>query len=172
MKNLKLVMLFLLSVLLNACNENTITEFEPSLEEDEYVLINFDGLERVYLSDEFFNITVNENAQGEEELNISLWPEEGTYTHFMYDVINPSVGEYTTEQLSFNLLDYSLNNEFEMIYTSCTSYSCDGEMAATIHQWGEVGDKIIGEFSGTLVSPNDETVTNTFTGEFIVYRDE
>lgn len=173
MKNLYyLLLLSFVTVATQSCKDK-ISTFEPSLDLEEYVLMNFEGTERLYTTDNY--ITVSHSYMGEQEepyVVINLVPQENTYTNFTLRIKNPALGDFETEQLGFNFLDYSLDDSYPMIGASCTDWSCDGNMEITIHQYGEVGEKLIGEFSGTLDGFSDPVEPQSFEGEFVVFIDE
>ncbi|MGK0388247.1 MAG: hypothetical protein ACI94Y_000975 [Maribacter sp.] len=175
MKNLcYLILLSFITIATQSCKDKQNQTFEPSLDLEEYVLLNFDGVERLYTTDNF--ITVSHYYQGELEepyITISLTPQENTYTHFFLEMKNPAVTDFETEQLRFNFLDYSIDESYPMISASCTNYACEGNIELTIHEYGVIGEKLIGEFSGTLSGFNDPGNTNqSFEGEFVVFIDQ
>jgi hypothetical protein len=175
MKNLcYLILLSFITIATQSCKDKQNQTFEPSLDLEEYVLLNFDGVERLYTTDNF--ITVSHYYQGELEepyVVINLSPQAQTYTHFILEMKNPALGDFNEEELNFNVLDYSLNDSYPMFSASCASWECEGNMELTIHEYGEVGEKLIGEFSGTLAGFNDpENANQSFTGEFVVFIDE
>ena len=164
----------MITIATQSCQDNQNQTFEPSLDLEEYVLINFDGEERLYTTDN--HIDVSHNYQGDvgyPYVMINLVPQENTYTHFMMEIKNPAVENFEIGQLGFQFLDYSLDDSYPMIGASCSNSFCEGNMEITVHEYGEVGGKLIGEFSGTLDGFNEpDDVEQFFEGEFVVFIDQ
>jgi hypothetical protein len=175
MKNLYyLLLLSFITMATQSCKDKNLS-FEPSLDLEEYVLLNFEGTERIYTSDN--SISVSHSNQGdptEPYVRISLYPEAGTFTHFFLEIKNPAVDDFEKEQLTFDMLDYSIDDSYPAISASCSDTSCEGNMELTIHEYGIVGEKLIGEFSGILTSgvTNPDGIEQSFKGEFVVFIDQ
>lgn len=156
-----------------SCQDNTSNTFQPSLNLDEYVMINMEGTERIYTSDNFIDVQHDYQGQvGYPYVMINLWPQEGTYTHFMLEIKNPTVGVFDETTSNFQFLDYSLDDSYPMIGANCHENSCVGNMQITVHEYGLVGEKLIGEFSGMLANNLTSSALQSFTGEFVVYIDQ
>jgi hypothetical protein len=175
MKNLcYLLLLSFITIATQSCKDQVENQtFQPSLDLEEYVLLNFEGTERLYTTDN--HITVSHTYQGEQEepyVIISLTPQENTYTNFMLEIKNPAVEDFDEEQLRFYFLDYSIDDSYPMIGATCSSSSCEGNMEVTIHEYGIVGGKLMGEFSGALSDFSGTEAVQSFEGEFVVFIDE
>ncbi len=172
MKKIPLIILIPILLLIQSCQDVGNDGFVPSLELDEYVLMKVDGNERIYTSDNYIEV-VHQISDDESRLHISLWPEEGTYTHFILELKEPALGIFQAEQLSFNYLDYPLvPDAYPTLAMDCTEWGCNGSMQVTIHEYGQTGEKLIGEISGELENGLLEGGMQSFNGEFVVYIDD
>ncbi|MGK0388246.1 MAG: hypothetical protein ACI94Y_000974 [Maribacter sp.] len=172
MKNLcYLILLSFITIATQSCKDNKQT-FEPSLDLEEYVLLNFNGVERLYTNDYSAINVYNYQEEGEEPfLLVSVIPYDFPFTMlFNLKIKNPIIGDFVKEQLNFKYTDVLLDNSIDM---SCDTFGgCEGDMEVTIHEYDEVERKTIGEFSGTLSNFNDpENADQSFEGEFVVFTD-
>lgn len=171
MKNPIIFLILILTIFINSCKDkdNGANDFQPSLDLDEYVLMNVNGTERIFTTENNIRVRRLED-DGKEKINIYLTPVPQSFTVFSLTIDEPNIGSFAKEQMAFYYEDYSFTNEFPSLSLRCSESQCDGEINLTIYKLGAVNEKVIGEMSGELNWSNGET--NQFTGEFVVYRDE
>jgi len=173
MKTFYFCLIFLLVLVTQSCKDKNSDSFSPSLNLEEYVMINVDGTERIYTTDN--SISVTHDYIGEQDfpyINIFLWPQEGTFTEFNLRIKNPKIGIFNQDDIDLYFLDYSSSNSFPMVNLSCSENSCFGNIELAIHEYGMVGEKLIGSFSGQLTNDPLSSSLQNFSGEFVVDIDE